>query len=195
MRLIAQIKGANGSGKTTIMKQLIDLAGDCYYLLRDDYNLYDLKGKPYATVLYNLKWIIMGHYPKTAKGGGCDNIHKVDHMKAILDDLHASYSPNYSIVFEGAMISSTMTLYYHIRDMHDVTARAVLLRASLEGCIRRLEHRKGIKLTLDSFNHVEDKCLRIFRQDHLYIANHIRSIDVDNIAEEEMVYEFLDVVG
>lgn len=190
-RKVVQIKGANGSGKTTIVKQLIalEVAEQVCRLSNKNVN----KGKPYATLLPNLKWIVVGQYPVDAKGGGCDTIHTMDELKAIVDKLVAEY-PDHWIVFEGAMISSTMTMYYHIRDRVPYPV-AVLLVASLEGCVARLERRKGVTPGSTDFNHVEDKVQRILRQDHLYDPIHIRHIMVENLPEQEMVYEFLAAVG
>jgi cytidylate kinase len=197
MRKVIQIKGANGSGKTTIARQLIGLSNNVIPLHDTDNRFRFIGRKPFAMYLADLDWIVVGNYPEGGLSGGCDGLPDVATMKAVIAYLVIAY-PTAWILFEGAMISSTMTLYYFIRDLAltDKTFEpvAVLLRASVEGCIKRLEKRKGVELTETSFTRVADKCKAILRQDALYERTHLRHIDVDAVEECDMVYDFLVTV-
>lgn len=188
-RKIIQIKGANASGKTTIVKQLIALEPEP--LLLTDRLLQ--KGKPWATILPNLKWAIAGHYPLEAKGGGADLIHTVDELKYIMAKLVFDY-PEYWIVFEGVMVSTTMTMYKWMLDYNWLEPVIVMLMSDLDGAIRRLSKRKGVQVTPDMFTQLEPKIKRMVTQIKAHDPKHVTFIHVDDVAEEDMVYEFLAAV-
>lgn len=193
-RKIVQIKGANASGKTTICKQLIALEPEP--ILITDTKLQ--KGKPWATILPNLKWAIAGHYPVEAKGGGADLIHTVDELKYILAKLITEY-PDYNIVFEGVMVSTTMTMYTFMLDWAEdkqacLQPLVVMLMSDLDGAVRRLSIRRGEQVTADQFTQLQPKVERMLTQVKAHAAEHVRFIYVDQIPLEEMVWEFLAAV-
>lgn len=185
---IIQIKGSNGTGKTTLMKQLVALSEDKYYV-RDPQTR-----KPYATVLYDLQWCLVGLYPEDKQMGGTDNIHTVAEMKAIIKELVECY-PGYWIAAEGMMISTTMTIYNYMLELkqagYNVEPCVVVLKSSVDGCIKRIEKRRGSPLERTDL--VAQKCELVLR--HQYKPGHALYIDVDNIAEEDMLPTFLKVVG
>lgn len=188
-RKIIQIKGANASGKTTIVKQLIALEPEPILLT----DRLIQKGKPWATILPTRKWAIAGHYPIEAKGGGADLIHTVDELKFILAKLIFDY-PDYDIVFEGVMVSTTMTMYRWMQDYNWLEPVIVMLMSDLDGAIRRLSERKGIQVTADMFTQLKPKVERMVTQIKAHKPEHIRYIYVDTIAKDDMVYEFLAAV-
>lgn len=185
---IVQIKGSNGTGKTTIMKQLVTLSQDKYYV-RDPQTR-----KPYATVLYDLQWCLVGLYPEDKQMGGTDNIHTVAEMKAIVKELVESY-PGYWIGMEGMMISTTMTMYNYMLELgqagYNVEPCIIVLKSSVEGCLQRIEKRRGAPLERTDL--VAEKCELVLR--HQYQPGHVAYLDVDNIAEEDMLAAFLKIVG
>jgi len=190
-RKVVQIKGANGAGKTTIMRQLIELnQGEVELLVDESFN----KGKPYGTILHDLKIALVGHYPPGSKGGGCDNINKVAWQKESIGRL-AEYYPDYMVIAEGAMASTTMTLYNYIIAIDEVPC-VVILQVTMDGCLRRLEKRKGLEpgtLTPDSFTQLQPKLDRIPKQPH--IVDHVVTMDVEELAEKDMIWDFLVAVG
>lgn len=189
MRYTVQVKGANGSGKTTIARQLIGLSS-----MKDEVYSPDLfKGKkPYATVLADLGWVVIGSYPAGGKSGGADLIHYMDDLFISLYKAFHEY-PNYWILVEGAMISTTMTTYNFLLQ-NNMNPLVVILNTTMEGCLRRLEARKGdgVKLTADMFTQLAPKLDRIPKQKHQ--PEHVRQMYVDRLPLEDMVYEFLAAV-
>lgn len=195
MRKIVQIKGANASGKTTICKQLQALEPSRNLLIESaSAKPGFLKGKPYATLLPSLKLALVGEYPVTAKGGGCDLIHTMDELKGILDKLVAEY-PQYSIVFEGVMISTTLTTYGWMQQYTGLEPLVVMLMSDLDGAIRRLSQRRGETVTADMFTQLQPKVERMQTAIKRHSPEHLRFIYVDQIPLEDMVWEFLAAIG
>lgn len=190
MRHVIQVKGANGSGKTTIARQLIALSG-----CRDEVYSQDIfKGKkPFATVLPDLGWAVIGSYPVGGKSGGADLIHYMDDLLISITRAY-QYYPQFWILVEGAMISTTMTTYNYLVECK-MNPLVVILNTTMDGCLRRLEKRKGdgVKLTADMFTQLAPKLDRIPKQKHQ--PEHVRQMYVDELSEEDMVWEFLSVIG
>lgn len=189
MRHCVQVKGANGSGKTTIARQLIGLSNDVAELYSQDI----FKGKkPYATLLADLHWLVIGSYPAGGKSGGADLIHFMDDLLISLYKAFHEY-PDCWVLVEGAMISTTMTTYNFLVQ-NNMNPLVVILNTTMEGCLRRLEARKGdgVKLTADMFTQLAPKLDRIPKQKHQ--PEHVRQMYVDRLPLEDMVYEFLAAV-
>lgn len=183
---VVQIKGSNGSGKTTLMKNLISLSHTKYYLQQDG-------GKPYATILDDLQWCVIGYYPEDKGMGGCDNIHTVQQVKDILLKLVEIY-PGYWIVFEGMMLSTTMTMYYYMLELqqsHHIIPHIVVLKSTPEGCLKRIEKRRGSPLERTEL--VTQKCELVLK--HQYDNRYVTYIDVDTLTVDEMLPTFLFVIG
>lgn len=180
-RKIIQIKGTHGSGKTTIIRQLISLSGTVELLYND-------KGKEYAALLHDLKFIVLG------KNGSCDNLdhdtRRIETMKSVLCDL-SDMLPDYWLVFEGALIGNSMTMYNHLMQYDHDAVLIVMMVSTLDNCVRRIEQRRGSKL--DSLLRTTEKFESISRQRHN--VDHIVYMHVDDISIEDMVYEFLAVIN
>lgn len=184
--VVVQIKGSNGSGKTTIMKQLIALSQDKFHVL-------DERQKPYATILYDLQWAIIGTYPETSAMGGLDNIHTVQRSKDILLELLEAY-PGYWIAMEGVIASTTMTLYYYLKELqksHGIDPAIVVLQSSVAGCLKRIEQRRGSPLP--NTTGVAQKCALVMR--HQYQPGDAVYLNVDDIPKECMLEAFLQAIG
>lgn len=185
---IVQVKGSNGSGKTTLAKQLVALSNDVYFVRHPETR------KPYATVLYDLQWCVVGLYPPEKGMGGADNIHTMAELKAIIKELVDCY-PGYWIFVEGMMISTTMTVYKYMLELQEegcnVEPCIIVLKSSVEGCLKRLEARRGKPLERTEL--VAQKCELVLR--HQYQDGHAAYLDVDTIAKEDMLPSFLQLVG
>src|SRR5688572_7751764 len=194
MRKVIQIKGANGAGKTTIARQLIALDPDRVELYSQDVMM---GRKPYATLLPNLNWLVIGSYPAGGKSGGCDTINHMEDIMMAIQVAAFTYDKHW-IMFEGAMISTTMTCYnFMLQVQADLLFEPgiVILHTTMDGCLRRLEARKGdgVKLTPEMFTQLAPKLDRIPKQKHQ--LEHVYRMDVDELPLGDMVYEFLSVVG
>lgn len=191
---IVQIKGSNGSGKTTIVKQLISYSYGEEIIPGD-------KGEASLTHLRDLGWIVIGEYGKDSKMGGCDLIHTV---AAVKDGLWKAYDlarevDAFGIVFEGMMISTIKSTFYNfLLEMKDtdigIEPLFVILRASPEGCLKRLKGRGTMKADLKVDN-IRAKCENVVRHAQTYDQKYVRVIDVDAIPRRLMLAAFLDEVG
>lgn len=184
---IINVRGSNGSGKTTLAKQLIALSQDKFYV-RDRRT-----HKPYATILYDLQYAIVGIYPEDKQMGGTDNIHTMQEIKDIVLELVESY-PGYFIFLEGMMISTTTTIYRYMLELqqsHNVIPMVVVLKSSVEGCLKRIEKRRGSPLQRTDL--VAQKCELVLR--HQYKPEHVAYINVDSVQEHDMLRVFLETVG
>lgn len=194
---IVQIKGTNGSGKTTIAKQLIALSGDVE-VIRNTVNFtYDL------TVLHDLKWIIIGKYDPTKRMGGCDAISKVDAVKAAIIDAIEEYPQYYGILFEGMMLSTIKTTFYDYLLMlqadYAIEPRFIVLRTNIDSCIQRIRQRGSMRdMTREQYlkyrDNIRSKYVYIIHHTATYDQQYVRYIDVDEIERVSMVAAFLHAV-
>jgi len=192
MSMIIQIKGSNASGKTTIVKQLIELSDSVRYLRWNN-------GKIYATVMDDLQWVAVGFYDDKPMGG-CDRLHTVDHVKRAIVDIMDDY-PDYAIVFEGMMISTIKSTFYNylleLQDSDNICPVFVILRTTIDGCIARLESRRTHKgvIKQSTVDGMERKCIAIVRHALTYDQDRVAWMDVDAIANKNMVGTFLELVS
>ena len=198
MTKIVQIKGSNGSGKTTIVKQLIRLSSDVHLLEAKGFG-----GKTVATIMDDLGWIAIGGYPEESAMGGCDRIRTIDNIKWAIDEAY-DHSPGYWIVFEGMMVSTIKSTFYQfLLDMRqrsradwmeDIDPLFVILRTTAERCVERIEGR-GTKRAGLKVDNVRAKCEMVVRHAKTYDQAYVRWLDVDDVPLDRMVWEFLDLVG
>jgi hypothetical protein len=183
--MIIQIKGSNGSGKSTIMMGLLGQSDDVFY---DEHK---------NTVLNDSRFVLIGPYglSDSPTSNGCDNLSRNDVIKAAIEYAIQNY-PGYTIVFEGMMISTIKSTYYNylldLKGKAGVEPLFVILKASLDGCIRRLKSR-GSKKT-GHWESVEAKCRGVISGAESYDQRYVRWMDVDNLTKEEMLPKFLEVI-
>jgi deoxyadenosine/deoxycytidine kinase len=189
---IVQIKGANGSGKTTIVKQLISYSANVKLLKLPDTD------KVFATAMDDIGWVAIGKYPEDSKMGGCDNFKTIEEIKHGIR-LATRARPDAWIVFEGMMISTIKSTFYNmLLSMekaydNEVHPLFVILRASTQGCLNRLAGRGTMKSNLKVEN-IENKCELVVRHAKTYDPRYVRWMDVDTIPLERMGLEFLKLV-
>jgi hypothetical protein len=188
---VVNIKGPTGSGKSTIVKQMID--DDTYFLL-------DGKQKPYTTVFPNIKWAAVGPYKADGAptSNGCDSVGKVDLIKEyignILDEL-----PGYDVVFEGAMISTIISTYYqyllYLQERDKVRPGFVLLQTSPDKCLERMAGRGSLRPGID-MDRLIARCDSVVNNaiKH-YDPKYIRILKVDEVEQPDMLKTFLQLVG
>jgi hypothetical protein len=191
MTRIINIKGPTGSGKSTIVKQMID--DDTYYL-------FDAKDKPYATVFPNMSYAAVGPYKKDGAptSNGCDSVGKVDLIKEyignILDEL-----PGYDIVFEGAMISTIISTFYqyllYLEERDHIRPGFVLLKTSPDKCLERMAGRGSLRPGID-MDRLVARCESVVGNavKH-YDPKYIRILHVDEVEQCDMLSKFLELVG
>lgn len=185
---IIQIMGSNGSGKTSLVKQLGELSESWTYLEGAD-------GKVIATIFDDIRYVAIGKYAPDACMGGCDGMPTVDSIKKAILQVRRQY-PDHWIVFEGMMISTIRTTFYDFittlaeHSHGKVEAKVVVLKATVEGCMERIYGRGSAKPDLKVEN-VKAKCDLVIRNGQSYDADVVRWIDVDHTAVDAMLGEFL----
>ena len=141
---VTQIKGSNGSGKTTIVKQLLDASQDC--------EVVTLGVNP-VTVMHDLGWVAIGEYPEGKRMGGTDNYSGMDvgvvqRTKDALSAVIKEY-PDSWVVFEGMVLSTIKSTFYeYLKDLHiayGIEPVFVILETTVDGCLERIQHRRGPK--------------------------------------------------
>lgn len=154
-----------------------------------------------ATVMEDIGWCAIGPYTPTSRMGGCDCLRTVQEVKdAIAETLECCNKEGgyFGIVFEGMMISTIKSTFYELLldYMDDGMADSIIvvLRASLESCLRRIRGRGSMRPNLNVDN-VRNKCEMIIRHAETYDQNLVRWMSVDCIPEKDMALEFLKVVG
>lgn len=182
---ICQVKGSNGTGKTTLVKQLGDLSEEWTYLQWPD-------GTIYATVFDDIRWAAIGKYDPDKPMGGCDLMPSVDAIKRAIHDVHRQY-PHHWIVFEGMMISTIKSTFYEyllgMKSKH-VEPLFVILKSTPEGCVKRIAGRGTMKpgLKIDNITH---KCDMVVRHAKEYDPTLVRWINVEDTPEDCMLPYFL----
>lgn len=147
MRVIVNIRGANGSGKSTIARSMMDDPD----MFVDGFNYKNEKlVSPKITVFPKYKWIAIGTYFN--KTGGMDGIANFALKRQAIEFAWNKY-PDYDILLEGAIDSTvfgsygTMFAEYKARiAAGEVSHRTIIILnflPSLEECLRRIYERNG----------------------------------------------------
>jgi cytidylate kinase len=182
---VIQIKGANGTGKTTLVKDLISLSSDILLYIWQD------NGKVFATGMEDLGWIAIGEYKQEKKMGGCDCMKSIAEIKQAIDycrKLDYRY-----LVFEGAMISTIKSTFYDY--LINDNPLYVMLVSSLTGCMDRIASRGTKPGVLKGSDNIKAKIRCIERQIEVYNPKYVRIINVDKTPREAMLKAFLEAVG
>ncbi len=192
---IVQIKGSNGSGKTTIVKQLIQISSDVKELRLKS------TGEIFATAMDDIGWLAIGSYPEGKKMGGCDKFPRPGTISLIKDAIRTSMKsrPDSWIVFEGMMISTIKSTFYDyllmLERSEGIVPLFVILNATVHGCMDRLEGRGTMRSNRFKLeDNVGSKCELIIRHARTYDPKYVRWIDVDKVLVDEMALEFVRAV-
>ena len=192
---IVPIKGSNGSGKTTIVKQLIQISSDV--------NELKLKstGDIFATAMDDIGWLAIGSYPKDKKMGGCDKFPRPGTISLIKDAIRISMKarPDFWIVFEGMMISTIKSTFYDyllmLEKSEGITPLFVILNATVQGCMSRLGDRGTARSNRSKLvENVGSKCELVVRHARTYNPKYVRWLDIENMPVDRMALEFIKAV-
>lgn len=141
MRLLVNIRGTNGSGKSTIPISM-----------KDDPYMYEVvrpyKGKPkkILTVFPNYGWVALGDYNNQT--GGLDKFPNKEFIRKVLEYALKKF-PEYNILLEGILVSTTYSTYAELfaemQETYGVQPVIYYLMPPVETCIARIKKRNGGK--------------------------------------------------
>lgn len=141
-RVLVNIRGCNGAGKSTIPMSMMD---------DPDMFVEELRysgGKKVAsfTVFPTYGWITLGTYFN--KTGGLDTIKGNERIKTVLYAAIGMY-PEYDIIMEGiicsTVFSSNSELFHEIEEKTGLQVIILTLVPPLEECLKRIQLRNGGK--------------------------------------------------
>lgn len=127
MELIIQIRGTSGSGKSTVMREVMEHFGKWkpWYI--------DGKKKPlsynYETKTHDLT--VLGHYESQC--GGCDTIGSARQVYDVIQETDADV-----ILCEGLLLSEDTKWSSQLKDL-----RVVYLITPIETCLKRIQERRN----------------------------------------------------
>lgn len=141
-RLLVNIRGCNGSGKSTIPLSMMD-DPDLQVIEKP----YKGKSRKILTVLPNWGWVVLGSYHN--KCGGLDGYPDTDMVKKGVWYALKHY-PEYHILMEGVLPSTVFStyasLFQEIQEKYPEREVIVLnLMPPVEECLRRIQERNGGK--------------------------------------------------
>jgi hypothetical protein len=193
LRVLVNIRGANGSGKSTIPMTM--LQDEPHVRIEKDSN-----GTKY-TIFPSYRWVALGTYLN--KTGGMDTISTKAEKQALLEYLWYKY-PDYDIVMEGVIDSTIRSTYIELFNTYQLRVKAkeinprkiivVNFLPPLEVCIKRVYERNGGKPIKE--DQIKSKWGSVYRNIPFFREAGITSLKVDTskIPKEEMLPRFLKIV-
>lgn len=138
MRRVVQVRGTHGSGKTTMVRQFLEIEGVDRLI-----ELPTSQGIANA-ILTNSGFVVLGKYKDGSNFGGCDGYKNrtmvVEAIDAALDGNPAG------VVFEGVFYGMTVKLardVAEIAERHGYAYRGVYCHREFEDTVRAVHERNG----------------------------------------------------
>lgn len=189
--MIVNIRGCNGSGKSTIPMSMMD--DPQMYVIEKPY-----KGKPkkIATVFPTYGWIALGSYHN--KTGGLDGFPTTDFTKKVFWYVLKKY-PEYNVILEGIMASTVYSTYAELfkqaeNKYPDVHVIIFSLLPPLEVCLKRIQKRNGGKPIKEDL--VAGKYKTVERNATKFLNAGFQSITWDNsvVEKSDMLDRFFEII-
>ena len=159
-RLILNIRGTNGSGKSSIVMSMLD-DPDMYVISKP----YQGKSRNIATVFPQYGWVALGTYFN--KTGGMDCFPNNELTKKAFWYVLKKF-PQYNLVMEGIISSTIFSTYEQLfreaeKKYSDVRVVVLRLVPPVEECLKRIQKRNGGKpikedLVADKYKMIERAC-------------------------------------
>jgi hypothetical protein len=142
--MIISIRGTNGSGKSTVVRQLLEagIATAIYGLLGV------ARPEAYKLVLNGVSAPVYILGPYNVPTGGCDQITHYDSILALVE----KYSAKGHVIFEGVIVGSVWGRMGALLEKSGEDAVMLYLTTSLEDCISRVQQRRDIRKDAREFN-------------------------------------------
>lgn len=141
-KLLVNIRGCNGAGKSTIPMSMMDDPN----MFVEELRYSDGKRIGAITVFPSYGWVALGTYFN--KTGGLDGIRNMECTKITLYAALGLY-PEYDIIMEGILCSTVFSSYsdmfHEIEELTDRQVMVLSLLPPLEVCLERIQRRNGGK--------------------------------------------------
>lgn len=128
--MIIQIRGTSGSGKSTVMRKVMDSIGDWNREMTEG------RKKPLYYLSYS-EWpltAVLGHYESAC--GGCDTIGSAAAVYSLIESVQEFRNPVH-VLCEGLLLSEDVKWTSQMKDV-----RCVFLTTPLETCLKQIESRR-----------------------------------------------------
>lgn len=190
-RMLVNIRGCNGAGKSTIPLSMMD---DPDVFIE---TLVDNAGKKVAafTVFPKYNWIALGTY--LTKTGGLDTISCIEAVKIALHAAICMY-PEYDVLMEGILCSTTFSSYaamfHEVEKTYGMRVLIISIMPPVEEAIKRVYARNGGKQIKEDL--IRGKWVAVqsshekFRRDHFRVSR----VDSSRIPRSRMLPCFLKTV-
>lgn len=192
-RVLVNIRGCNGSGKSTIPMSMMD--DPLMYV----HTIFDSNKKKIGaiTVFPSYNWVALGTYFN--KTGGMDNIRSTEAKKLTLREALDSF-PAYNILMEGVIISTVrqtyVNLFKEIEAYYGKSIKIIVLSLipPLEICLDHVYQRNGGKPINEP--RLQSKWFSIERNVKAFSESGFTSIRVNpsKISREKMLSAFFHTI-
>lgn len=187
---LINVRGTNGSGKSTIAYSFINSDPDVFELL------YTVEGKEkvIATVCPNYKWMFLGAY--RTKCGGMDSYRTVEQTS---DSLALVYKLPFNILMEGVIASTIFSTYSELfTKLNKEFGRNIIIFTILppiEVCCKRVALRNGGKAINEKL--IENKWRMVNNGARKFkdAGFDVRIVDNSNVSLENTRKWFLSEIG
>lgn len=142
--MIVNIRGCNGSGKSTIPMSMMELDPD-FEVVKLGVSKTGKPCSPAITIFHKLGWIALGTYFN--KTGGMDT-YKTNADTVLALNYAIKNYPEYDIVMEGVIASTIKSTYAELFQELEENGQEVLIMAflpPLKVCLERIQKRNGGK--------------------------------------------------
>lgn len=194
MRLLINIRGCNGSGKSTPLLQMKEA----------DPNMYEVSvnsdgRNPKLTVFPKFKVVALGHYH--AKCGGMDTLKNNEETRqALFRALDDPFFQEYDIIAEGVISSTVYSTYTELfqeleQRYEGLNVLIINISTPLDICLKRIQSRNGGKPIKEEQVYAKrNGVLRNhnkFKEDGLYSVRYDNTLVLEREALDKLV-AFID---
>lgn len=190
-RVLVNIRGCNGAGKSTIPMSMMDDPD----MFVEELRYSDGKKVASFTVFPNYGWIALGTYFN--KTGGLDVIQNKERVKTILYAAIGMY-PEYDIIMEGmfcsTVFSSYSELFHKIEEEAGLQVLILTLVLPLKECLKRVQLRNNGKPINESLTKRKYDC--VVRSHEKFKQEGFTCIKVSSsrVPRERMLKAFIQTV-
>ena len=182
---IIQIRGSNGSGKTTTVKQFVE---------RNNLHIEEIfiKGKKtFITTNDKHSIVVLGRYDKNI--GGCDLFDNKEHVFNTILYVVTTFRPEI-IIFEGLIYSFTYKFASNLSDYmknYKYSYQGICLYIPIEVALERIYIRNGGKPIKEDYIITKTKTLISSYRKLLSNGYNVKMVDTSKIEKENM-YKILE---